>query len=183
MDRIGVYLAKPEGIPASGLPGAIMAVPAEVPGFSDVLAAVNFPAFVTALIQGAFGAIVDASVQQMGAYSDLVKSVAQTVDGFAAVGITDETAHAWLAGTYPGCFERVADSGGLRLRSGVDCAEALPRLRLLPLPGSLQKLGLDEVEKKLVPAARRRLVANRQQLLATTVLMGIHRIVDNKTGK
>jgi hypothetical protein len=41
MDRISVYLAKPEGIPASGLPGAIMSVPAEVAGFSDVLAAVK----------------------------------------------------------------------------------------------------------------------------------------------
>jgi hypothetical protein len=110
---------------------------------------------------------VDASVKQMNAYSDLVKSVAQRVE-FAAAGISDETARAWLAATYPGCFEPVANSSGLRLRPGVDCAEALPRLLLLPLPGSLRKLGPDDIEKKLVPAARRRLVANRQQLLATS---------------
>ena len=141
MVRIGVYLAEPEGIPANGLAGAITAVPGDVAGFSDVVASVDFPAFVTGLIQGTFGAIVDASVRQMGAYSDLVKSMAQTVDEFAADGISGATARAWLAKTYPRCFERVADSGGLRLRSGVDCAEALPRLRLLPLLGSLRKLG------------------------------------------
>jgi hypothetical protein len=163
MVRIGVYLAEPEGIPANGLAGAITAVPAEVAGPSDVLASVDLPAFVTGLIQGTFGAIVDASVKQMDAYSDLVKNVAQTVDEFAADIVSDETARAWLAERYPGCFERVADSGGLRVRSGVDCAEALPRLRLLPLPGSLRKLGPDEIEKTLVPAARRRLAVNRQQ--------------------
>jgi hypothetical protein len=87
MVRIGVYLAEPEGIPADGLAGAIAAVPAEVAGLSDLLASVDFPAFVTGLIQGTFGAIVDASVKQMDAYDDLVKSAAQTVDAFATDGI------------------------------------------------------------------------------------------------
>lgn len=177
MVRIGAYLAEPEGIPASGLAGAITAVPAQVAGHTDLLASVNFPAFVAALIQGVFQSIVDASIQQMEAYGDLVTSVAQTVDEFAAIEISDEAARAWLAGTYPECFECDADSRGLRLRPGVDCAEALPRLRLLPVRGSLRKLRSEEIEKKLVPAARRRLVANRQQLIAGMVLMGINRIV------
>lgn len=177
MVRIGAYLAEPEGMRAQRLAGAITTVPAQAAGRTDLLAAVNFPEFVAALIQGVFQSIVDASIKQMEAYGDLVKGVAQTVDEFAARGISDEDARGWLAGTYPECLERDARSGGLRLRPGVDCAEALPRLRLLPLPGLLRKLGPEEIEKKLVPAARRRLAAGRQRLAATMVLMGINRIV------
>jgi hypothetical protein len=177
MVRVGVYLAEPEGIPANGLAGAIAAVPAKVGGRTDLLSAVNFPAFVAGLIQAVFDAIVGASIQQMDAYGDLLKSVAQMVLEFAAEGIPDEAARVWLERTYPGCFERDADCGGLRLRSGADCAEALSRLRLLPLQGSLLKLGPEAIEKKLLAVARRRLAVSRQQLLATMVMMGINRIV------
>ena len=44
----------------------------------------NFPQFVTGLIEGVFYAIVEASVRQMEAYADLVASVADTVGRFAA---------------------------------------------------------------------------------------------------
>ena len=177
MVRIGAYLAEPEGIRANGLAGAITAVPGEAAGRSNRLASVNFPAFVSGLIQGVFQAIVDASIEQMEAYGDLVNSVTQAVGEFAADGISDAAARDWLAESYPECLERDAESGGLRPRPRGDCAEALPRLRLLPIDGTLRKLGPSDIEKKLVPAARRRLAAGRQQLLATMVLMGINRIV------
>ena len=175
--RIGAYLAEPEGIRAQRLAGAITTIPAQAAGRTGLAAKVDFPEFVAGLIQGVFQSIVDASIRQMEAYGELVKSVAQSVDEFTASGISDEGARVWLAETYPECLEHDAHSGGLRLRPGVDCAEALPRLRLLPLPGSLRKLGPEEIEKKLVPAARRRLAAGRQRLAATMVLMGINRIV------
>lgn len=50
----------------------------------DVVGAVDFPAFVTDLIQGVFQAILDASLQQMEAYADLLASVAKALDDFAA---------------------------------------------------------------------------------------------------
>src|SRR5262245_28371183 len=46
------------------------------------LNAIDFPSFVASLIQGTFKAIVDASIQQMEAYAELLKNVAKTVDQF-----------------------------------------------------------------------------------------------------
>jgi hypothetical protein len=177
MVRIGLYLAEPEGIRANELTGAVVAVPAETVASRNLLAAVNFSAFVAALVDGVFQSIVDSSIEQMRAYGDLVSSVAKTVDGFASDTASDEAARGWLARTYPDCFERDEKTGKLRLHVGVDCAAALSRLRLLPGQRSLRKLAPDDVEKRLVPAARRRLTATRQQLVASMTLMGINRIV------
>jgi len=46
------------------------------------LNAIDFPSFVASLIQGTFKAIVDASIQQMTAYAELLANVARTVDQF-----------------------------------------------------------------------------------------------------
>lgn len=43
---------------------------------------VDFPAFVAGLVQGTFKAIVDASIQQMEGYADLLHDVAGAVDKF-----------------------------------------------------------------------------------------------------
>lgn len=174
---IGGYLAQPEGIRANRLGGALTMIPVETAAFTDLLADVNFPQFVAGLIQGVFQAIVSSSIQQMEAYADLVKKVAQTVDQFTADVISDDDARDWLATAFSDCVLRDPVSGGLRLQAGDGYAEALPRLRLLPLPGPLRELRQADIEKKLVPAARRRLVASRQQLAASMVLMGINRIV------
>jgi hypothetical protein len=42
---------------------------------------------------------------------------------------------------------------------------------------ALPALGPEQIETALVPAARRRIVVTRQQLVATMLLMGINRIV------
>ena len=180
MVRIGTYLAQPEAIRANHLAGAVTMIPAAAAGFTDLLAEVNFPQFVGGLIQGVFQAIVNSSVQQMEAYSELVKSVAQTVDQFTATPISDDDARDWLATAFPDCLVRDSVSGALRLQTGAGCAEALPRFRLLPLPGPLREIRPADLEKKLVPAARRHLAAQRQQLAASMVLMGINRIVATK---
>src|SRR5437868_1296956 len=53
------------------------------------LNAIDFPSFVASLIQGTFKAIVDASIQQMEAYAELLKNVAKTVDDFMTDNVTD----------------------------------------------------------------------------------------------
>jgi hypothetical protein len=168
--RIAVYLVEPEGMRATDLPGAVAPL-------AGLVAEIDFPAFVSSLIDGVFQAIVDASIEQMRAYAELVRNVAQTVDQFASAATSDEAARHWLATTYADCFELDTRTGKLRLRTGVDCADNLPRLRLLTRQKSLRKLGPNDVEKKLVPAARRGMAAGRQQLLAAMTLMGINRIV------
>lgn len=61
-----------------------------------VLHQVDFPAFVRDLIRGTFEAIVDASIQQMKAYGELLTEVAKTVDAFLSENVDDETAFAYL---------------------------------------------------------------------------------------
>src|SRR6185369_1678300 len=47
----------------------------------------------------------------------------------------------------------------------------------LGLGENITSLDEDTIEQKLVPAARNDLARGRQQLLATTILMGINRII------
>jgi hypothetical protein len=50
---------------------------------------VDFPQFVAGLIEGTFGAIVDASVRQMEAYTELLRNVAKSVDEFLRDNVID----------------------------------------------------------------------------------------------
>ena len=104
---------------------------------------VDFPDFVRDLIHGTFDAIVDASIQQMEAYAELVATVAQSVDRFVEENVSDDEARTWLDWTLPNI-----DGAG----------EATAALAL--------------------DAARRSLAKQRQQLLATVVLMGVNRALD-----
>ena len=66
--------------------------------------AIDFPSFVASLIQGTFKAIVDASIQQMEAYAELLKNVAATVDRFMDDNVTDGQAKDYLADEHPRLF-------------------------------------------------------------------------------
>jgi hypothetical protein len=84
---------------------------------------VDFPDFVAGVIEGVFGATVDASIQQMEAYASLLHCLSQSLDAFLDTNVSDQ-----------------------------------------------------------IQAVRRRLATDRQQLLATMVLMGINRVaVSSKT--
>jgi hypothetical protein len=103
---------------------------AEQDSSSKLLESVDFPNFVSALIEGTFKAIVDASIRQTEAYTELLRSVAKSTDEFMHDHVRDDRPCDGRAGT-PGTSE----------------------------------------------GSRRRLAAERQQVLATMVLMGINRIV------
>lgn len=49
---------------------------------SALLETVDFPSFVSSLIEGTFNAIVNSSVEQMKAYADLLSDVATALSGF-----------------------------------------------------------------------------------------------------
>ncbi len=63
---------------------------------------VDFPGFVASLIQGVFGAIVDASIQQLQAYVDLLKQASDSVDQF--INDDSQGVHDYLSETWPNCF-------------------------------------------------------------------------------
>jgi hypothetical protein len=143
------------------------------------LNAIDFPSFVASLIQGTFKAIVDASIQQMEAYAELLKNVAKTVDQFMADNVTDGQVKDYLADEHPNVFSKDTSAGAPRLT--VNKNGDAPQ----QLPGFLQDLGftapqdIDEqsVDDVIVPATKRSLAEQRQQTLATMVLMGINRVV------
>lgn len=134
-----------------------------------LLQEVDFPSFVADLIQGTFNAVVGASIEQMEAYGALLKRVSESVDQFAADGITDAHARDWLAQRYPAQIE-LDPRGRLRWRGDA-------QLGAHALAAVLSPCGPGADLRTCVSAARRRMAIDRQQLLATMVMMGINRVV------
>jgi hypothetical protein len=147
--------------------------------YAELVQKVDFPKFVGGLIHGVFDAIVDASIRQMEAYAELVKNVAKSVDQYMKDNITENQARDFLADKYPDHLE--VDISGtapkLKPREGADDNNLPDFFSDLGLTSSVSSLDEDNVEQVLVPAARRRMAMDRQQLLATMVLMGINRLV------
>jgi hypothetical protein len=147
--------------------------------FTDVVSKVNFPSFVGGLIDGVFNAIVTSSIKQMQAYAELVKNVAKSVDQYMKDNVTENQARDYLADRYPGYLEVdiSGDKPTLKPKEGYDEDNLPDFFSDLGLKEPVQSLDDDTVEQQLVPAARRRMAMDRQQLLATMVLMGINRLV------
>jgi hypothetical protein len=152
--------------------------------FKNLVGTVDFPSFVGGLIQNVFQAIVTASIQQMNAYGQLLKSVAQTVDQFAQDNISMNNARDWLAEKYPdhiGIDEEGAQEEGGQPRLAIkseDADAALQQINAdLGLAQPITDLSDPEQEGRLVIAARLQMARSRQQLLSSMVLLGINRIV------
>jgi len=208
--QIGSYLAEPDGVrlkqqspqvralagdPAPQKPQQFgQATKAGVDNMIGLVQGVNFPGFVSGLIQGVFHSIVDSSIQQMEAYAKLVADVSKSLNQFRDDNTTDNQGRDHLIEQFPDLFQLdtggndpFADFGGdgggaaqprVVLRDDVDEKSAVDRLnRSLPLDRPLTSLDDDVVEAALVPAARTSIATGRQQLLATMVMMGINRIV------
>ena len=157
--------------------GAAIAMGVQQTG--ELLREINFPAFVAELVQGVFQAVVDASIQQMKAYGELVQGVTMSLNEFRDQNVTENQARDHLSKKYSTLMQ-------------VNIVDGRPRMGLKPgaddseLPNFREELGLDEdvtsldeetIEEQLVPAARNDLARSRQSLLATMVLMGINRII------
>lgn len=149
--------------------------------FKKYIGSVDFPAFVGGLIQNVFQAIVNASIQQMNAYGELLKSVAQTVDQFAQDNITLNNARDWLVDKFPGDLGvDTAGEGGPRLSvTNQDNAEAaLAKMNQeMQIAQPITDISEPEQEGRLVQAARMQMARSRQQLLSSMVILGINRIV------
>ena len=140
---------------------------------------VNFPRFVAGLIDGVFNAIVTSSIKQMEAYADLVKNVSKSVDQYMKDNVSENNARDYLASRYPNHLEIdiKGDKPRLKGRQGADDENMPDFAGDLGLKDEVTSLDDDKIEKDLVPAARRRIAMDRQQLLATMVMMGVNRLV------
>ncbi|MEJ1095444.1 MULTISPECIES: hypothetical protein [unclassified Pseudoxanthomonas] len=147
-----------------------------------LMEAVDFPKFVGGLIQNVFQAIVDATIQQMRAYGELLKSVSQSVDQFAQDNITLDNARDYVADKFPDALkvQENPDSGGKMLAMGdVEDVEAtMARINAeLGLAQPVEDISDEEQEQRFVQAARLQMARSRQQMLSSMVILGINRIV------
>lgn len=153
----------------------------------EFLKAVSFPAFVSGLIEGVFSSIVRSSIQQMEAYQKMIASVAQSLQQFRDDNVSENQGRDHMAEKFPDMFEIGVDEMSdnpqprLRLRDGVDESTALKRVngQLSFTDGQLKSMDLSDenTELAIITAARTQLARQRQQLMASLVLMGINRIV------
>ena len=157
--------------------------PAATSGFAaqaaDLVDAIDFPGFVSGLIQGVFTAIVKTSIQQMEAYATLVANVAKSVDQYMADNVSPEQAKDQLVSAQPDLWE--ADMGGetpvVKQRGDANPDQMGGFLQGLGLPFDLDTSDPEVVQQEVVPAMRTQMAMDRQKLLATMVMMGINRIV------
>lgn len=158
-----------------------------------LMQAVNFPTFVSGLINGVFNSIVTSSIQQMEQYAKLVADVSKSLNTFRDDNTTQNQGRDHLVEQFPDIFQLSMggddafadfDGGGKNagprvvLRDDVDERAAIGRINAsLPLEKPVTRLDDELVEALLVPAARTQIATGRQQLLATLVMLGINRIV------
>lgn len=142
--------------------------------FGEMVKKVDFPAFVSGLVNGVFRAVVDASIEQMKAYAELLAACSKTVDEFARDNITESAARDAVRNRFPGSvtMDTSGETARLRLREGASGDELAASYQL-----DLVDLESDEGEAALLAAAKLQLARERQQLMATMVLLGINRII------
>ncbi len=185
-------LAGPGGAMAPRSNGANQAAPAATAAappragairqFTDAgaaLDAVDFPGFVTGLINGTFQAIVDATAHQMREYAQLVASLSRTADEFARDNVSDDQVRASLAAKHRE-LRHVAPPAGqlgptrLELADNAE-GESPPWLAEYELAD--EPLSPELLEGPLLDAGRRQVAEERMRSLATMVLMGVNRVV------
>ena len=148
---------------------------------------INFPTFVAGADRGCLSRhrrVVDRA--DGGLYRD-DRSVAKSLKQFTDDNVSANQGRDHMVEKFPDLFEIGQDDFGdsrrarLKLREGVDESEAM-QARQLDAVRRRQRHEVDgsldeNVEKALVMAARMQLAKQRQQLMASMVLMGINRIV------
>ncbi|MBB1060603.1 hypothetical protein [Marilutibacter spongiae] len=139
---------------------------------------IDFPGFVAQLVHGTFDAIVDASIRQMESYSSLVTSVAKTLEQFTEENVTPNQARDWLATRYPGDVQLLLPDGGERLEPRlVPRSDDLEPAWLADFGIEGEVLSAELLEERIVPQVRLKVGGERQQLLATMVMLGMNRVV------
>jgi len=153
----------------------------------ELLNAVSFPRFVTELINGVFKAMLDSNITQMHSFVELLNNVSASLDGFADVNVGVDRARKWLVETFPGSF--VISGGDEEDQDPDEPSSATVQMApggQMPSPAALRTaLGLGDDEpvptgdpdRVLVPLARRKMASQRQQMLATMVMLGMQRLV------
>lgn len=146
----------------------------------NMVASVDFPKFVSGLIEGVFTSIVNSSIKQMQAFAQYLNSVAMTLKDFAAENSNIDEGRDYLASKNPKALRVENERGKKRLRKQPDASDDdMPDFKALLGLTDDDDIDLDddESEAKIAESAQLQLARMRQQQLSTMVLMGINRIV------
>ncbi|WP_349604985.1 methyltransferase domain-containing protein [Cupriavidus sp. DF5525] len=156
----------------------------------SVLNAVSFPRFVTDLVNGVFKSMLDSSAQQMQMYVQLLNNVSASAEGFERSQFGTGAIRQWVADHFPEQIEY--DLPEVEPGEEPPDPEEVANIRLCLKPNASMPsqeelhtvLGLGPEEsvdasnpEQLVPLARRHIARQRQQMLATMVMLGMQRIV------
>ena len=154
------------------------AMKAGTQAFRDLVGAVDFPKFVSGLIEGVFTSIVNSSIRQMQAYEKLLEGVVKSVEQFASENVSSNQARDYLSNRFPDVFNVDLANGTPRLATKDSAPDdAASRIKQeLNYDGNLD-LDDDESEAVLLQKAKVEMARSKQQMLATMVLLGINRIV------
>ena len=137
---------------------------------------IDFPGFVAQLVHGTFDAIVDASIRQMESYSSLVSAVAKTVDQFTEENVSPNQARDWLTQRYPGDIRIALPTADQPSPLLEPTAEGLTPAWLSDYGLEGEELTTELLEQQVLPQVRTHVGTERQQLLATMVLLGMNRV-------
>ena len=142
--------------------------------FKRFVDTVDFPAFVSGLIEGVYTSIVKSSIQQMEAYSRLMEAVVKSTPEFARDHVTPDQARGFLRDKFPNALK--IENGKLAMQDNVEDQDKPDFKNFL---GLQQELAVDdeEQERKLMESAQLKMAKQCQQQIAQMVVMGINRIV------
>jgi hypothetical protein len=165
-----------DGIVQSDFTGAAAREGAEV--FEDLVNAVDFPEFVSGLIDGVFNSIVSATLKQMDAYSKLLESVVKSVNEFATDNFTLNQGRDWLTDRFPRHLTTQVEMGQPKLAL-TEYAEENGLDEVQSSLGMKESVDLDtqESEQALAQRGQLEMARLRQKQLATMVVLGINRVV------
>ncbi len=146
--------------------------------FKEMVSSVDFPKFVSGLIEGVFTSIVDSSIRQMQAYGKLLEAVVKSVDQYANDHVSQNQARDYVAGKFPTTFKVNIENRQPKLAVRDDAPDGAAESAMKQL-GLTSEVDLDdeEGEQKLLRQGQLEMARMRQQQLATMVLLGINRIV------
>jgi hypothetical protein len=146
--------------------------------FKDMVGAVDFPKFVSGLIEGVFTSIVDSSIRQMQAYQKLLEAVVMSVGEFASENLTNNQGRDYLASRFSDTLTVNVSGDTPRLALKDDAPEdGLAKIKAAMGLTDDPDVDDEESEAELARRATLEMAKLRQQQLATMVLLGINRIV------
>jgi hypothetical protein len=144
--------------------------------FKTLVEAVDFPKFVSGLIEGVYTSIVQSTIKQMKEFQRFIEAVSKSVDQFAKDHITQGQASNFLQSAFPSALQTDDSSGQLKYADGLDDADK-PDLKSYLNMKDDADLEDEDGQQKILYAAQLKMAAQRQHQLTTMLLMGLQRIV------